>query len=220
MKRRLYTSNRLSLALVLIAIMVASTTAYTAETITFNDPQSLLTAAPWRLGDRGISLTEAVSYTEKRMVFTDGVNPPDDDLPEVRQCNGGHVRFGHFHLEYEDPTINSFGFNANGKFVAGRRTTAGVFQPLANPQNEPRTLGPMSSFGRSGAVVQIIYDPKNNGVPAPFNLISIDVKFDRDASGNRVSRKVNVGTKSSTTGISVYNNLTSGFRWFLLPPPF
>jgi len=52
----------------------------------------------------------------------------------------------------------------------------------------------------------MIYDPNNDGVPDPFNLISLVV----------YKGKLNVGINFSTEDIGVYNNLTGGFEWFLI----
>jgi hypothetical protein len=183
------------------------------QTIGFNNAQSLLAAPPYRGRDPGVPLIEALSYREHGMVFTDGVSPADpENLPRVRECRagtGGFVAYGHFHLEYEDPTIK-LDFDSRGKQRPGR-FRGGVFEPV-NPENQPRMLGPMLP----GAVIQMVYDPQNRNVPEPFNLISIDVRFRRDNMGKIVPNRLNVGTKSPTTGIRVYNNLTSGFTWSLI----
>jgi Ca2+-binding RTX toxin-like protein len=50
------------------------------------------------------------------------------------------------------------------------------------------------------------YDPNNDGRPDRFNLISLEVH----------SGKLNVGVKYADGQIAVYNNLTAGFRWFLI----
>jgi hypothetical protein len=183
-------------ALLFLAITAGTSAASTAQrvVIDFNDPAGLL-AIP---GDcarsaicPGAPLTFANSYREDGMLFTDGVTPPD---PALRAA-----RANHYHLGYEDPSISYE--VVQGQLRAGRRTAAG-FTPLTNPENENRTLGPH----HPGVVIQMTYDPNNDGVPDPFNLISLVVH----------TGKLNVGTLSPNTGISVYNNLTGGFTWSLI----
>jgi hypothetical protein len=160
--------------------------------IDFNDPAGLL-GIP---GDcaksavcSGAPLTFANFYREKGMVFSDSVHPPDPAL-------GPHP-WEHYHLLYADPTI----VVQEGGFKYGRQTPGG-FVLLDHPENEKRVIGPHLP----GAVIQMIYDPNNDGVPDPFNLISLVV----------YKGKLNVGTKSAKAGISVYNNLTQGFEWTLI----
>jgi hypothetical protein len=176
--------------------------------INFHDEDALL---PITKKWSGVLDTRANFYKEKGMVFTDGVNPPDPAL--------GAILYYHYHLMYQDPRI-TFGFADPVNFTGygpGRLFPipvccpikfVNIFLPLDHPEKEDRVLKPMDP----GAVVQMTYDPdydpRTGGVPNPhpFNLISLVVREGR----------LNVGTKSPTTGISVYNNLTAGFEWSLI----
>jgi hypothetical protein len=187
--------TKLTRALLVIAMMGGMSARAVAQplAIDFNDPAGLLGIpgdCARSLVCKGAPLSFANSYREHGMLFTDGVNPPDPAL-------GAH-RANHYHLSYADRAIE-YDF-VQGKLTPGRRTAAG-FVPLTNPENERRTLSPHEP----GTVIQMIYDPNNDGVPDPFNLISLVVH----------AGKLNVGTKSSA-GISVYNNLTAGFEWMLI----
>lgn len=196
MKKRIDSLRRLGSALFLITIIGGFSAGEAAAqhiVVDFNDSVGLL-AIP---GDcsraalcSGAPMTFANFYREKGMIFTDGVNPPDPAL--------GGIRNNHYHLNYEDENI-TYGF-VQGKLTPGRQTPGG-FVPVANPENENRTLSPHEP----GAVIQMIYDPNNDGVPDPFNLISLVVH----------RGKLNVGTKSATGRICVYNDLTGGFEWGL-----
>jgi hypothetical protein len=188
------TMYRYRLVVFLSVILMALPTTVAAQRveIDFNDPAGLL-GIP---GDcakaivcSGAPLTFANSYREKGMVFTDSVHPPDRAL--------GPRPWEHYHLLYADASI----VVQEGGFKFGRQTPNG-FVLLDHPENEKRVLSPHLP----GAVIQMIYDPNNDGVPDPFNLISLVVYIG----------KLNVGTKSPKTGISVYNNLTQGFEWTLI----
>jgi hypothetical protein len=96
------------------------------------------------------------AYVEDNMLFFNGVFPPDPALGPIPQPE--------YHLNYENPSLNE---------------NVQAWSTLSNPENEPRTLSPPSK----GAVIQLTYDPNNDGIPDPFNLISIDV----------LSGKLNVG---------------------------
>jgi hypothetical protein len=153
--------------------------------IDFNDSAGLL-AIPG--GDSAL-FTFANFYREDGMIFTAGINSPGSVL-----AGKSH---GHYHLSYEDENITG-GF-VQGKLTYGRQTSTG-FVPVT-PENENRTLSPHLS----DAVIQMIYDPNNDGVPDPFDLISLVVH----------TGTLNVGTKSTTGRICVYNDLTGGFEWGL-----
>lgn len=122
------------------------------------------------------------------MVFTDGVHPPDPAL-------FGYDLYNHYHLNYEDHSI-TYGF-PNGKFAPVRGLV-----PVSSPENENRTLSPHDL----NTVIQLVYDPENKGEHRPFNLISLVV----------YKGSLNVGTRSVTGAISIYNNLTAGFQWNLI----
>jgi hypothetical protein len=168
------------------------------QEIDFADPAGLL-GVP---GDckkaavcSGAPIEFANFYREKGMVFTDAVNPPDPAL--------GPIRWGHYHLSYADPLIFLVQDPKTG--IAPFKLFLSPFPlllPLAHPESEKRVLRPHEP----GAVVQMIYDPNNDGVPHPFNLISLEIYKGR----------INVGTKSPTTGISVYNNLVGPNKYRLI----
>jgi hypothetical protein len=88
-----------------------------------------------------------------------------------------------YHLNYEEPNVDFF----NSTFV---------------PEDHPRYL----AAHLPGAVIQMTYDPNNDGIPDPFNLISIKV----------LSGWLDVGVKFADGSIAVYNHLTEGFTWFLV----
>jgi hypothetical protein len=183
--------------------------------IEFDDPAGLL-AIP---GDckktfvcSGAPFTFANFYRDKGMLFTDGINPPDPAL--------GFTPWGHYHLNYEDPNIKQAFCSSTGTACSIQLTAINnILQParqiplpgggysptlerISSPENEPRTLSPHEP----GAVIQLVYDPENKGERRPFNLISLVVHRGR----------LNVGTRSATGSISVYNNLTGGFEWSLI----
>ncbi len=168
--------------------------------IDFNDPEGLLgipgVCSRTNSLCSGAPVEFANFYREKGMVFTDGVNPPDPAL--------GPFRYGHYHLSYADPLVFLLADLNTGRIEPFKLffSPLPVLLPLTHPENEKRVLRPHLP----GAVVQMIYDPNNDGVPHPFNLISLEI----------YKGKINVGTKSPTTGISVYNNLTAPNKYKLL----
>ncbi len=176
--------------------------------IDFNNPSGLRNATLYPPGvDVGVASTFANSYAEDGMVFTDGVHPPDPAL--------GPVESGHYHLVYEDPSV-SFEFRG-GKYVSVR-CVGGVFMSVSGVAKPVCTSGTIVLAGDAasqprrltthapGAVVQMIYDPEGDGVPNPFNLISLQV----------LGGKLNVGIKSLDIGIAIYNDLTAGVEWGLI----
>jgi hypothetical protein len=120
------------------------------------------------------------AYREDGMIFLDGVHPPDPALGPIAQPE--------YHLMYENPIFNEPLNESEAR--------------LPHPENEPRVLAPHLP----GAVIQLTYDPNNDGIPDRFNLISLDV----------LGGALNVGVLSRRLGVAVYNNLTAGFTWFLI----
>jgi hypothetical protein len=160
--------------------------------INFDDQLALLNL-PARWQPAGLS-TFVNSYKEDGMLFTSNVDPPDP------KGVGAHpeMDIDHYHLVYRNPDV----VNELGRYY--KIFFGGLVRiplPLWPPQVEPRVLEPMFP----GHVIQMVYDPNNDGMPDPFKLISIVVSKGR----------INVGTKSPR-GIEVYNNLTGGFEWFLI----
>lgn len=162
-----------------------------AITIDFNDVEAL-SAIPLR--GQGHCLGRGPSYTEDGMTLLPRVQPPDPAL--------GGTGWDHFHLSFEN--INAFS------------TLISACGLPRTPEREDALLGFAARFPRflqphgSSAVIQMTYDPDGNGVPDPFNLISLQV----------VSGKLNVGVKGPF-GIAVYNNLAAGPTgtvWTLLGP--
>ena len=153
--------------------------------VEFNDNASLLamprpfTRAPAQFAN---------FYKEDGMLFTSNISPPDPAVPNESDIY-------HYHLGHEDSAIGECFLGQE----FGRQTLAGCER--VDHANEPRRL----ASHQPGHVIQMVYDPNNDGVPDPFNLISLDVHYGR----------LNVGVKSPS-GIAVYNNLTSGNRWLLL----
>lgn len=181
--------NGFGSTLLMFAVMAACSSS-AAEQIGFNDPASLVAIPRPFSGARD---TFANFYKERGMLFIDGVNPPDPAL--------GWIRHNHFHLTFEDPEITAC--VRGNQFLFPARMTANGCVAVASPENEPRRLASMVP----GHVIQMTYDPNNDGVPDRFNLISLEVYG--------ASPILNVGTRSAA-GISVYNNLSGGFTWFLI----
>ncbi|TVM00363.1 MAG: hypothetical protein CV087_14655 [Candidatus Brocadia sp. WS118] len=136
--------------------------------------------------------TKDGGYKEDGMLFITGVHPED---PRV-----GGIDYGEYHLMYENCEALSL-----------------VVEGKLDPEKEPRMLTPHSR----DAIIQMTYDPDNNGTPDPFNLISIVVR----------QGKLNVGIKFSDETIGIFNNLTAppnpketdcdatapkGTKWFLI----
>lgn len=155
-------------------------------TVDFNDPASL------RAVPDSAAFTYATLYREDGMTARDGVFPLDPRL--------GEGRCSHYHLGYEDPTI-TFGFDSSGKQRVGRYAPDGSFVPLADPALEPRLVAPHGG----GCVIQMTYDPEGDGVPNPFNLISLEVR----------ANKLDVGIRFSDDTISAYRDLTPGVWGFV-----
>ena len=124
--------------------------------------------------------TFANNYTEDDVTVTDGVNPPDPRL--------GGGAYGHYHLMYERPGILE-------QVVLGARI---------DPAAEPRTLS--NHFGDH--VIQLTYDPNQDGVPDPFDITGIDV----------LRGTLNVGVLFASGDIGVFNNLAAdgGTHWDLI----
>ena len=122
-------------------------------------------------------LTFANDYQEAGMTLHGGVEPPDPRL-------GGHG--GHYHLAYENPNLDN----------------VLKWQALKNPALEPRVL-----FSHDGThVIQMTYDPNQDGIRDPFTISSLDV----------LVGELNVGVLFPDNTIGVYNNLTASNTWSLL----
>ena len=154
-----------------------------AVTISFGDPQGLLNVYPNDPNHRAARFTFANNYIENGMIFRSDVIPRDPRLgppePPTEMC-------GHYHLFYSDPSLE--------------------VNPPANPENFPRTLGPGH---QGGCVVQLTYEPNNDGIRHLFNLLEITV----------LSGTLNVGIEFADGSIGIYNNLTAGptgTTWLLL----
>jgi hypothetical protein len=93
----------------------------------------------------------------------------------------------HYHLGYEELELNDPANHAPAT--------------LPDPENHGRYLGTMLRKN----VVQMTYHPNNISTPQPFSLLRIRVLHNR----------LDVGTKSATGRICVYNNLTEGIEWGL-----
>ena len=154
-----------------------------AVTISFGDRQGLLNVYPDDPNHRAARWTFANNYIENGMIFRSDVIPRDPRLgppePPTEMC-------GHYHLFYSDPSLE--------------------VNPPANPENFPRTLGPGH---QGGCVVQLTYEPNNDGIRHLFNLLEITV----------LSGTLNVGIEFADGSIGIYNNLTAGptgTTWLLL----
>jgi hypothetical protein len=128
--------------------------------ITFDDPASLAalfykarTGEIVRAGRNawvpGRDDADGNTYVEHGMKFFNGVNPPDPALGSTPQS--------WYTLNYEEPELNR----------------PEIMATLKDPQNHPRYLSPH----RPGAVIQMTYDANGDGIPDPFNLISINVLY-------------------------------------------
>jgi hypothetical protein len=147
-------------------------------TIDFNDPASLAALTD------AARFTFANNYTEDGMTVSDGVDPPDPRL--------GGMGYGHYHLSYERPGVLE---QELSRFFLPEDQKP----PPIDPTLEPRLL--QNHFGDH--VIQLTYDPNQDGVLDPFRLLSVDV----------LRGPLNVGVRFSSGDIGVYNNLTEGFTW-------
>jgi hypothetical protein len=166
------------------------------ETITFDDTDSNLAALTYTNGDgtvvkaakftfAGFGPTD--TYVQHGMAFRDGVSPRDPRLNDVK--------FGHYHLAYEETKFND------------------PTVPNPNPENQPRMIASHGggTFIVNGmpasSVIQMTYEPSGPDRRAPFNLIGLTV----------ILGKLNVGVEFKDGSIAVANNLTPG-RWTIIGP--
>ncbi|HEY7496444.1 MAG TPA: hypothetical protein VIH59_35755 [Candidatus Tectomicrobia bacterium] len=153
--------------------------------IDFNNPDSL------RAQPDSARFTFANNYSQCGVTVSDGVHPDDPRL--------GGASWNHFHLTYEDPSIEFC--LAGNRYDFGRRNN-GTCQHLTDAATEPRSLASMSG----DHVIQITYDLNGDGVPDLFDIRSIYV----------VTGTINVGVMWADGSIGVYNNLTAGTTWNLI----
>lgn len=160
--------------------------------IDFSDPAGLLAMPP---PYKAAPNTFANSYKEDGMIFLDRIDPPHPQL--------NWPRAGHYHLLYQDRTITFC--VSKTVFGPGRVNPDAPIQDrcvrITNPEQEDRFISPHGA----GYVIQLTYDPDNDGQPNAFNLLGLDVN----------SGRLNVGTISATNRVCSYNDLTAGFRWGL-----
>lgn len=160
-----------------------------AVLIDFNDPFSLA-----RLFQAGRS-TLVNNYAEDGMTFAEGVVPPDPRL-----SGQSHGFYG---LNYEDPAAYTVPPGAcNPPITPLSACDPPFFNPNFPAQNFARSLG--THLPRQ--VIQMTYDPNNDGVRDEFNLVSLDV----------LTGSLNVGVQFASSRIGVANNLTAGFRYLII----
>lgn len=126
----------------------------------------------------------AARFTFANNYTEDGTIFRSDVIPTDPRL--GPFPCGHYHLFYMQPALE--------------------ISPPPDPENFPRTLAP----GHQGrCVVQMTYEPNNDGRRHLFNLLAITV----------LSGRLNVGVEFADGSIGVYNNLTAGptgTTWHLL----
>jgi len=152
-------------------------------TISFDDPQGLLNVYPNDPNNRAARGTFANNYIENGMIFRSDVIPRD---PRLGPPEPPTLRCGHYHLFYNEPGLEA--------------------SPPPNPENFPRSLGPGH---QGGCIVQMTYEPNNDGIRHLFNLLEITV----------LRGKLNVGVEFADGSIGVFNDLTAGptgTTWLLI----